>query len=162
MSYFVFLSDMIPPPTPDWEGVPPPGPPQQHLPAIGRGGYPPRIPSSRFCQQLLGGGYPPHTPSDPQQQLLIFIDFQWFSLNLIDTMTPATPTGDPVPGARLLLRLHFFKFFDVFCLFHHEKRRKCRKSGLVCSSTSFFQVFAFFIPDVNKISSSFSCRFFLS
>ena len=36
------------------------------------------------------------------------------------------------------------------------------ESGLVCSSTSFFQVFAFFIPDVNKISSSFSCRFFLS
>ena len=113
----------MPPVTPDWEGVPLPGPPQQHLPAIGRGGVPPPDPQQQVLPAIAGGGYPPHTPSDPQQQLLIFIDFQWFSLNLIDTMTPAT---------------------------------------LVCSSISFFQVFAFFIPDVNKISSSSSCRFFLS
>ena len=149
----------MPPVTPDWEGVPPPRTPTAASASNWSGGVPPPDPQQQVLPAIAGGGVPPHTPSDPQQQLLIFIDFQWFSLILIDTMPPATPTGDPVPGPRLLLRLHFFQ---VFVFFHHEKRRKCRKSGLVCSSTSFFQVFAFFIPDVNKISSSFSCRFFFS
>ena len=111
------------PPTPDWEGVPPPRTPTAASASNWSEGVPPPDPQQQVLPAIAGGGYPPYTPSDPQQQLLIFIDFQWFSLILIDTMTPATP---------------------------------------VCSSISFFQVFAFFIPDVNKISSSFSCRFFLS
>ena len=48
-------------------------------------------------------------------------------------------------GADLFWRFFYEFSFSRFCFFHHETRRKCRKSGLGFSATSFFQVFVLFI-----------------
>ena len=61
-------------------------------------------------------------------------------------------------GADLFWRFFCDFIFSSFCFFHHEKRRKCRKSGLVFSPTSFFQVFSRISPKnqrFHKISMKF-------